>query len=1006
MFLFKKITYLILSLVAFITIGVGVGVSYWVFANEGFNNDINSDSNIDNIYENYTFGKESITDKYDIYFFPSTYYLYRFANGKDIDDVPKGTMIPENIYGYLEPNDDGSGFIAKDVEVEGKSATSTQASANKYHIDINGLTNDGAFSDLDKFTNDTIYDKGGGETNYNEKLGTYLSIDINDGSNNKSNYEGTIGTTDAIIDWYDRGSILEIPYERKKTVLNVNYLGGGSNDENGALGSKDEDEKDKSDVSLIQTYENGDEYNLLDTKDIYDKYNRLEKSNPFNQRLEIDDRLGYRPQLDVDEGRYLPIKLSFDSYIDYNLINSLIGDPKTDMGDSNGWFTSKFSGWISVKASDINDKGYYKSYLPIDGFDYVDQNNSFDFMSNLKQYAEYDDDTQRYVIRLFPTFSNGKNYNAVLHEKPKQPANGYRDGIRLDYFSTSDENNNGNTTLSMDTRFFSFKGGTNDTYSYKNTEGQDIELGLNYASINNFSFGDSVKAIELRGTKIYDNSWIQSTESNGSVEHPNKDWLDFKNEDGTVVLGETTKIIDSFKSNQLYNVYAITGLENTVYSYSDPAAAISTLKSALYDTVEETGKEVLKTGSDFPIEDLKGKQLYDLGTYVIGKSGVYGVYTLLYEEVADLRLVQDVSIIENSNGSYKEDPNNLIDDFVEKEVSGSRGLAMNTDYIYTGNITKSGSTTYISNLNHISLNNPYIYRIDGVDFRYSDTLSFMIVRNGNADNGDFKFNLSPLTDGQGLVSTATELDTEKQNALDEGEEIFENASNFMSFCGVNEQTDENGVKKYDYTVLRLTPQKGNSNDNGKGYYSFIFEYNPSDMSFNVYCYRFKNIFVKIFDRKLDVYGEASGDTSGFLNHSDGEYYTCEYFAGNSINVKSDYYTPVNSNQTGTSTIEDVFKYFVKKRLDSNSETTETTSTSLDTPYKDTIDKDGNSEYYLIDSVSERVIGVAKCKTDFTNKTSTIKSVTFSNDLALSKNYVFYVVSKTAYQNYALPNTTR
>ena len=1002
MFLFKKIKYLILSLLAFITIGVGVGVSYWVFANEGFNNDINSESNIDNIYENYTFGKESITDKYDIYFFPSTYYLYRFANGKDIDGVNKGTTsTPENIYGYLEYDNVSESFI----EISGDSSATKGASENQYHIDINGLMNEGAFSDLDSFTNDS--DTGGHwegltyvyHTNYEENLGTYLSIDIHNGGY-QANYQSYIDDTVAITNLKDSWVVKD----DTKDVIDVNYKGFANESDriSKGLGSLFNDANDKSSVNLIQTKDNTT-YNLLETYDIYDKYSRLEISNPFNQYLEIDDRLGYWSQLDVDKGRYLPIKLSFDSYIDYNLINTLIGDPKTDMGDSNGWFTSKFSGWISVKSIDV---GSYESYLPIDGFEYKDQNNLFDFMSNLKQYAEYDEDTQRYVIRLFPTFSNGKNYNAVLHENPKQPANGYRDGIRLDYFSTSDENNNGNTTLSMDTRFFSFKGGTNDTYSYKNTEGQDIELGLNYASINNFSFDDNVKAIELRGTKIDGNSWIQSTESNGRVEHPNKDWLDFKNEYGTVVLGETTKIIDSFKSNQLYNIYAITGLENYVYSYSDPADAISILKSALYDTVEETGNEVLKTGSDFPIEDLKGKQLYDLGTYVIGKPGVYGVYTLLYEEVADLRLVQDVSIIENSNGSYKEDPNNLIDDFVEKEVSGSRGLAMNTDYIYTGNITKSGSTNYISNLNHISLNNPYIYRIDGVDFRYSDTLSFMIVKNGNADNGDFKFNLSPLTDGQGLVSTATELDTEKQNALDEGEEIFENASNFMSFCGVNEQTDENGVKKYDYTVLRLTSQKGNSNDNGKGYYSFIFEYNPSDMSFNVYCYRFKNIFVKIFDKKPDVYGEASGDSSGFLNHSEGEYYTCEYFAGNSINVTSDYYTPVNSIQTGTSTIEDVFEYFVKKRLDSNSETTETTSTSLDTPYKDTIDKNGNSEYYLIDSVSERVIGVAKCKTDFTNKTSTIENVTFSKDLALSKNYVFYVVSKTAYQNYVLANTTK
>lgn len=981
MFLFKKIKYLILSLVAFITIGVGVGVSYWVFANEGFNNAINSDSNIDNIYENYTFGKESITDKYDIYFFPSTYYLYRFASkAKDVNN--NESVPPENIYGYLEYNSATKGF----VEISGNSSATKGASENQYHIDINGLMNEGAFSDLDSFINDSntdghwegwtyVYD-----TNYEENLGTYLSIDIHNGGD-QANYQSYIADTEAITNLKESW----VSADEKKNVINVNYKGIANKSDriDKGLGSLLNDVNDKSSLSLIQT-KNNTTYNLLETNDIYDKYSRLEKSNPFNQYLEIDDRLGYWPQLDVDEGRYLPIKLSFDSYIDYNLINTLIGDPKTDMGDSNGWFTSKFSGWISVKSSDVSS---YESYLPIDGFEYKDQNNLFDFMSNLKQYAEYNEKTQRYVIRLFPTFSNGKNYDAVLNANPKQPENGYRDGIRLDYFSTSDENNDENTTLSMDTRFFSFKGGTNDI---------DGNLILNYASINNFSYGDNVKAIELRGTKINNNSWIQVSEYNGGVWHGNKDWLDFKNVDGTVILGETTKIISSLKPNQLYNIYAITGLQKNVYSYSNAATAISTLKNALYTTKD--GKEVLKTGDAFPIEDLKGKQLYDLGTYVIGGNDVYGVYTFLYEEVSDLRLVQDVSVIKNSDGSYSEDPNNLIDNYIEKEVSGSRGLAMNTDYIYTGNVTTSGNTNYISNLTPISLNNPYIYRIDGVDFRYSDTLSFMIVKNGNADNSDFKFNLSPLADGQSLVSTTTELDTGKQNELDDGEELFENASNFMSLCGVNEQIDDNGIIKYEYNVLRLNPQKGNSNDNGKGYYSFIFEYNPSDMSFNVYCYRFKNIFVKIFDEKPNLYSDDSEDTYGFLNHSVGEYYTCEYFAGNSINTTADYYTPMNSNETETITFEEVFKYFVQKRLNSNSETAGSST------YKDAPDEGGNSTYYLIDSVSERVIGVAKCEYDSISKTSSIVSVTFSKDLALSKNYVFYVISKTAYENNVLANT--
>ena len=240
MFLFKKIKYLILSLVAFITIGLGVGVSYWVFANEGFNNALNSDSNIDNIYENYTFGKESITDKYDIYFFPSTYYLYRFANGKDDDKVTTGpTNEPELIYGYLEPNDTGSEFVIKNSG--NKSATSLTLSLNSYHIDINGL--DRCFSDLDY----SYCDWG---THY--VLGTYLSL--------SANYQGYISRTG----WNGNGDI-------DVGETDVNKTGG-----NGPLGSKEADDAD--------SQENNTSYSDL-SGDMYNKFSKLEKANPDYQVL-------------------------------------------------------------------------------------------------------------------------------------------------------------------------------------------------------------------------------------------------------------------------------------------------------------------------------------------------------------------------------------------------------------------------------------------------------------------------------------------------------------------------------------------------------------------------------------------------------------------------------------------------------------------------------------------------------------------------------------------------
>ncbi len=959
MFLFKKIKYLILSLVAFITIGVGVGVSYWVFANEGFNNAINSDSNIDNIYENYTFGKESITDKYDIYFFPSTYYLYRYASEKaDVNGTAKNKENnPENIYSYLE-------YVDGKLQVHGNSNAVSLDASNQYHIDINGLS--GSFSDLDAYTE---YENRNNP--YSENLGTYLSIDIATNLNQKANYSGYIETSNPQTSWNDQ-----------KNVINVNYSGIAVGDSFG--GYNGIDETDLPQDNHIITDDD------IANKDIYDKFVRSETADPFFQVLEIDDRLGYWPTLDVTQGRYLPIKLSFDSYIDYKKLSEIIHDPKTDMGDSNNWFTSKFSNRIYVNET---NKKEFKDFLPVDGFEYKDEEYIFNFMSNLKQFADYDKDNERYIIRLFPTFSNGKNYYQVLQapDDEKTPASGYRDGIRLDYFTKVSNN-----SYSMDTRFFTFKAGaTTSVNNGTNT--------LDYAAINNFSFSSNTTTIELRGAKIEDNKWISINESNDNRPH-SKDWLDFR-DSNSKSLGEnhiiqidkdttSTKLIDLFSPNHLYNIYIVGCKDNDEY-YESVDTAISDLRSFLYDYNTSTNEYVLKTGDNFPISDLKGKRLNDLGVFTIGgqytewflNHNVYGVYAILYEEVSDLRLVQNISVGENINDSkYNEDENAKINTFVNGEVANSRGLIMNTDFLYKCNVTNGlANQIIVSNLSNIS-SNPYIYRIDGIDFRFADTLDFMIVVNGESNNSDLKFNLTPLEDKDGndtkLISSVTVV--EEGSSLTDEQLLFENASDYVKNIDVV-GTDGNN-NQVTYKVLRLKAINGV--DSGKGYYSFIFEYDPVLDGFNVYCYRFKNIFVKVFDTKPSEYIDESNDNYGFLNHSTGEYFTYEYFAGNSINVTEDLYTPVNSTAKDPLNLEGVFKYFVEKRVSSD---------ISEGYYKDSV-LNNKSYYYLMDSVSERVLGVATCTYNETGQQLTGISIKFSNNLELAKNYVFYLASKAYYEN--------
>ena len=971
MFLFKKIKYLILSLVAFMVIGVGVGVSYWVFAKEGFNNAINSDSNIDNIYENYTFGKESITDKYDIYFFPSTYYLYRYASEKaDVNGTAKNKENnPENIYSYLE-------YVDGKLQVHGNSNAVSLDASNQYHTDINGLS--GSFSDLDAYTE---YENRNNP--YSENLGTYLSIDIATNLNQKANYSGYIKISNPQTDMWDN-----------KKVINVNYSDNEVGGSFGGYNGIDEVDLPQGDHEITD--------DDIESANIYSKYKKSETADPFFQVLEIDDRLGYWPTLNVTQGRYLPIKLSFDSYIDYKKLSEIIHDPKTDMGDSNNRFTSKFSNRIYVNE---NNKDEFKDFLPVDGFEYKDEKYIFNFMSNLKQFADYDSTNERYIIRLFPTFSNGKNYYQVKDAAVKDPTSGYRDGIRLDYFTKT------NNSYSMDTRFFTFKAGaTISVNNEKNT--------LDYAAINNFSFSDNTVSIELRGTKIEDNGWIQIDESNGGVANPDKDWLDFKDLDSNI-LGENhvikkndennniTKLIDIFSPNRLYNIYVV-GCKDADEYYDSASTAISDLRSFLYDYNTSTNEYVLKSGDNFPISDLKGKRLNDLGVFTIGGKytittgfwpfeeeeirNVYGAYAILYEEVADLRLVQNISVGENINDNeYNEDENAKINTFVNGEVANSRGLIMNTDFLYKCDTTNgSADQSIVYNLSNISNSNPYIYRIDGIDFRFADTLDFMIVVNGESNNSDLRFNLTPLEDKDGndakLISSTTVV--EENSSLNDEQLLFENASDYVENIDV---VGTDGNNKVTYKVLRL--KSINGVDSGKGYYSFIFEYDPALDGFNVYCYRFKNIFVKVFDTKPSEYIDVSNDNYGFLNHSTGEYFTYEYFAGNSIDVTKDLYTPVNSTAKDPLNLEGVFNFFVEKRVSSD---------ISEGYYKDSV-LNNKSYYYLMDSVSERVLGVATCTYNETGQQLTGISIKFSNNLELAKNYVFYLASKAYYENVIINN---
>ena len=102
---YKKIKLLSFLIICLTIAAVTGGFSYWIFAESssaattnqnigtGGTSQDDKPAQSDGIYENYSFSKNEIGDKYEFYFFPSTLYLELYNNGY---------KKPENAFGYNE----------------------------------------------------------------------------------------------------------------------------------------------------------------------------------------------------------------------------------------------------------------------------------------------------------------------------------------------------------------------------------------------------------------------------------------------------------------------------------------------------------------------------------------------------------------------------------------------------------------------------------------------------------------------------------------------------------------------------------------------------------------------------------------------------------------------------------------------------------------------------------------------------------------------------------------
>ena len=381
---FKLKTFL-LSLIGIVAIATSSAFAYFIFSDEVKSSQLIEDKiRVDNIEENYVFGREDYVGKdYTIYLFPSTLYLEIY---QDYLNDPSTSVLPEEAFGYIEAvtNSDGSISYTKTESTTGYSGYTT------YEEYVNDNDNK-----LDESKYTIAYTKNiFGNTTDSLKVDSYQMVyDIS--QNNLRSENGT-------------------------------YFGSAGNNTRINFGTSESMDPTKVEVSSY----------VHDTKDYTIDVNELNfNTERFNFRLQYkNDRFGYWSNLNYDEGRVLPQKMEVFESVSQEDFGKLTTNPWTSMGDKKGWYDLNFAMWVYVDF-DSSGKPIYpctvdsEEPIELSLFKTKDVKQYFDINKSLSGFADKDG-----IIRLFPCFSNSKGYGGSV-------STGGRDAVRMDMYDL-----NGNKT--------------------------------------------------------------------------------------------------------------------------------------------------------------------------------------------------------------------------------------------------------------------------------------------------------------------------------------------------------------------------------------------------------------------------------------------------------------------------------------------------------------------------------------------------------------------------------
>ncbi len=792
-------------------LGVGVigatsfGYSYFYFENTRSQSTDANTFKVDDIQENYPFGKTTSNTTYTLYFFPNAAYMHLYY-----EYLEKGAVAPELQFGYKEVQYNEVGNVLTDDNGNARYKLSDLGQYSESSYDNTKITYDGAFRKYigTKFSNN-YFEADGGEA-YNDS-GAFMT------------------------------SYYALSLSEKRT-----------------WGEPGEDFTIYQGVDGREEKYNGHNQYSLDRLGCWDKsyyYGKTVRDSSGDGAItgfinENNDKLN-----DTNTGRYLPIKITVTNTLSMSIYEAAIQDLFASMGNSKDWHNYSFTEWTYVyKDSDGN---YVYPYSHLDNTEASDKTSGnvgeafqpkevetyFDIFSDLDKYA---DDNN--VIRLFPMFSNGKK----IPSKEKKTTGS--DVTLL---------NGGGATQKLqitygDDNVYKYPLFTNDVYNDGSgyfTYGDDSteETLLNSEYIRLFSYNNieiksssNISSIKFSANNVWGETKEKAVGNWNSAPSDSPHWSGLFW--GSLYLLDSDYIQKELISKYgegLYTFYIFVAN----YSYQNgPGSGTSNSEASLKGTFDSFYNNIVSQATSGKFSSLKNKNLVQI-EYV--ESNYHDGYkcsptVVAFEKIDEPKAIRDYP----SNGAT--DNESTINSFISSKYSLAPGFYRSQDYLYEGN--KSGETYSYKDTTNLAADRPYTYIARDVDFMdmENQSLYFMIAF---GDTYTTHNSFSETYSYDYLITSGSEI-TDTTTAITETSNVFTKASEYMDVVDVTDSSDSS--KKYQMFKFKDLEHLG--------VYDILItcskdSINSTNNTYEIYMYRHSNIFCKVFDEKLDAF-----EAGKFVDH--------------------------------------------------------------------------------------------------------------------------------------------